>query len=96
MKQKIIYYAPTANMGETSESNAEKYRGWALGELQKKYPDFEIEVSDSESTDSFWTNVDECQKIDRIRETIHNLWDYCPWDWVEQITAQEKTKGGSQ
>lgn len=78
---KIIYYAPTSTMGETSESDAEKYREWAQKRLQNKFPDFEIEVSEKENTVSFWTNIDDVQMSDRIEMVIHNLWDYCPWDF---------------
>lgn len=78
---KIIYYAPTANMGETSETDAEKYREWAQKELQTKFPDFGIEVSDQENIQSFWTNIDDVQMNDIIEMAIHNLWNYCPWDF---------------
>jgi hypothetical protein len=81
MSNKIIYYAPTANMGETSESDAEKYREWAQKELQNKFPDFEIEVSEKENISSFWTNVDDSQTHFRIEIILSNLWDYCPWDF---------------
>ena len=81
MTNKIIYYAPTSNMGETPESDAEKYREWAQTELQNKFPDFEIEVSDKENISSFWTNIDDIQMNDRIEMVIRNLWDYCPWNF---------------
>jgi len=81
MNNKIIYYAPTSTMGETSETDAEKYREWATKELQTKFPDFEIVVSDQENTNSFWTNVENTQMNDRIGMVLGNLWDYCPWDF---------------
>jgi len=81
MANKIIYYAPTSTMGETSEADAEKYREWAEKELKTKFPEFEIEVSDKENINSFWTNIDDVQMNDRIEMVIGNLWDYCPWNF---------------
>ena len=73
MRNKLIYYSPIANMGETSETDAEKFRDWALKELKNKFPGFNIEVSDRENTSSFWTNIDDIQMNDRIEMIIHNL-----------------------
>jgi hypothetical protein len=88
MTNKIIYYAPTSNMGETFETDAEKYREWATKELQARFPGFEIEVSDQENITSFWTNIDSVQMSDKITMIIGNLWDYCPWNF--QASRQEK------
>ena len=80
MRNKIIYYSPTSTMGgETSESDAAKYRNWALKELQIKFPDFEIEVSDKENINLFWTDINDVQMNDKIESVVYNLWDYCPW-----------------
>ena len=35
-------------------------------ELQNNFPDFEIEVSDQENTQAFWTNVDDIKMTDII------------------------------
>jgi hypothetical protein len=80
MTNKIIYFAPGSSMGDTSEEDAEKYRDWAYDELKTKFPDYDIEVADRESTISFWTNIDDVHINDKISLIIDRLWDEFPWD----------------
>lgn len=92
MINKIIYYAPTSNMGETSERDAEKYREWARKELKNKFPDFDVEVSDQDNINSFWTNIDDVQVNDIIALIIKDLWNYCRWDFCDTMLPDAAEK----
>ena len=78
MRNKIIYYAPTSGLGETSEAEAEAYRDWALRVLSRRFPGFDVEVSEEDNAHSFWTNIDDVRMNDRINDIIGSLWDYYP------------------
>ena len=76
MKNKIIYYAPTSGLGETSEAEAELYRSWALRVLRTRFPGFEIAVSDQDNATSVWTDIDDVQMNGNIATFVGTLWGY--------------------
>jgi len=78
---KITYFAPIENMGDNvTESDAEGYRGWALSELAKEFPEAEIEVSDEQSIKT--THCTDENRQEEAEEFCSRLWDRCPWSWV--------------
>lgn len=77
----ITCYAATENMGdETTESSADQYRDWAASELEKQFPNVDIEVSDEQNLKSFSCSDDLDE--DFVGQFCKSLWDNCPWDWV--------------
>ncbi|QZO12607.1 hypothetical protein [Pseudoalteromonas piscicida] len=78
----ITYYASSETMGDTPEEHCEAFREWALKELEKEYPDYEVEVSSENSIKTFSTSdMENEQDIDGF---VRNLWDKCPWDFIDE------------
>jgi hypothetical protein len=76
----IIYYAANTTMGDTPDADCEKFRDWALEQLEKEYPNHEISISSDEGMNNYWT--DDYSNEDEIADFCSRLWDRCPWDWA--------------
>ena len=76
----IIYYADDASMGDTPPDACQRYRTWALAQLQDAYPTHAVQVLAIPSLGICWTDDD---NRDAIYDYCHRLWDRCPWDWEE-------------
>lgn len=76
----ITYYADNGSMGDTSDADCDKFREWAESELRREFPEYDIKVSEEQSTQTVLTSdyENECWII----EFCSSLWDRCPWDWV--------------
>jgi len=74
----ITYYADNNSMGDTLATDCDKFREWAQDELEKKYPDHDVTVTDEQSLQTVYTDDPDEEKI---KDFCSRLWDNCPWDW---------------
>lgn len=77
----IIYRAANVNMGDTSPDQADKYRTWALEQIQNEYPDADVSVEDSDRGSEVATDDGSYQDEEDALLLLSGLWDACPWDW---------------
>lgn len=83
----ITYHCPTSMMGdEATEEDAEGYRAWVRGELERKFPGTEVTVTDREETFNLVTDVSGDEEGAWEWEELHwfvsDCWDRCRWEWV--------------
>ena len=76
---KIEYYASSANMGDTPEHECERFRIWAEEELQKEFPEYDVDVINEDRLSNCWT--DDIDREEEIENFCSYLWDSCPWDF---------------
>jgi len=74
----IIYYAASGSMGDISNQDCNNYRDWAMSQLDREYPDYQITVSSELSLEIVYT--DDEKNRDQIIDFCSRLWDNCPWD----------------
>ncbi len=74
----IIYYADNGSMGDTSATDCDKFREWAQTELEAKFPNHDITVTDEQTLQTAYT--DDIDNEEDIKEFCSSLWDNCPWD----------------
>ena len=79
-KMEIIYYADNGSMGDTGAQDCEKFRNWALAELQSEYPGYDITVSEDQSMQTAYT--DDVDNEESIIDFCSRLWDRCQWGWI--------------
>lgn len=78
----ITYYAPTENLGDVTEEQAELYREWALEQLTAKCPAAEIEVLNENAVSTVFVDADTDEETEAATEFAKGLWDNCPWDFI--------------
>lgn len=80
---KITYYASDDTMGDNSPEDCNAFRNWALQQLVAEYPDFDVEVSPSNSLRQVAVTDATPEMEDSIEFYASHLWDRCPWDWKD-------------
>lgn len=78
----IEYHADDCSMGDTPPADCDKFRQWALVQIKREYPEYEITVSSKPALRETFTNDDE--RREEIELFCGRLWEACPWDWPQQ------------
>ena len=84
---KIVYGAATVNMGDTTETQAEYFRDWAQEQIEARFPEADVTVSDADEPTRAYVYTDDGEDIDLQDEAMEfcaGLWDRAPWptEWM--------------
>ena len=80
---KIVYGAATVNMGDTTEAQAEHFREWAQEQIEARFPDADVTVSEADEPTRSHAYTDDGVEIDLQDEAMEfcaGLWDQRPMD----------------